>query len=141
MTRHPASGAPKPAVRRHGVAAVVLAESIVVIVYGFVLAIDTLVADPASLAGSASLALLVVLLGVGVGVVGVGVWRGQRWSRAPGVVWQFLQLAATLPALGSARDVGAPYLVVAAALVVASATVLIGLFLPGVIDDPDEATG
>lgn len=142
MTDDPGRDAGRGPMVRRGVAAAVLAESIVVVVYGFVLAIDTLVAKPVSMTASASLALLVVLLGVGVGVVGVAVWQGRRWSRAPALVWQFLQLAATLPALGSDREVATGYQALTGVLVAVAVLVVVGLFVPGVIDeDVDHGTG
>jgi hypothetical protein len=110
------------------VAVVVVAEAIVLIGSGSVLAIDILVANPTSRSSAAFLALVVVLLGAGVAAVGVGLWRAQRWSRAPALVWQVLQLAVAVPALGSPRPwIGIP-------LVVMAAVVVAGVFVPGVID-------
>ncbi len=133
MTHVPSGSSAGNRVVRRVVAATVLAESIVVVGYGFVLGIDTLVGSPVSRAGSAFLALLVVLLGAGVAAVGVGVWRGQRWSRAPALVWQVLQTAVAAPALESRPQVGVP-------LFVASVLVVVGLFVPGVLEDPADGS-
>lgn len=117
---------------RQAVAAIIGAESIVMVVYGFVLAIDTLVAKrTTTLATAAFLAVLVVLLGAGVGAVAVGVWRGQRWSRSPALVWQLLQASLALPAVGLSLQVKAP-------LLVSAVLVGVGLFLPGVVDEPQD---
>lgn len=112
---------------RRGVAVIVLAESIVVIGYGFVLGIGTLVGHPTSRDGSAFLALLVVVLGAGLVAVARGVLRAQRWSRAPALVWQLLQAAVAGPSLQARPALGVPLLVVAALGAV-------GLFVPGVVD-------
>jgi hypothetical protein len=116
-----------PRVRR-AVAGLVCTEAIVVIGYGFVLGIEILVAKATSRAGAAFLALVVVVLGVAVGAVGVGVRRGQRWSRAPALVWQVLQLAVAVPAVPSRPLIGVPLVLLAGAVVV-------GLYLPGVIEE------
>jgi peptidoglycan/LPS O-acetylase OafA/YrhL len=135
MTHEPITGARRASRVRRAVAAVVVSEAIVVIGYGFVLAIDTLVSNPTTRSGAAFMALIVVLLGAGVAGVGVAVWRAQRWSRAPALVWQVLQLAVAVPALGSPRPwIGAP-------LVVMAVAVIAGIFVPGVLDDPDEDGG
>jgi len=119
---------------RQIVAAIVCAESIVVIVYGFVLGIETLVDRPASFVGSAFLALLVVLLGAGVASVSLGLWRGQRWSRSPALVWQALQASVAVPALGPRPQIGVP-------LLVAAVLVVVGAFTPGVVEEsPDGRT-
>ena len=132
MTLEPTGDADGTHRVRQAVAGIIGAESIVMVVYGFVLGIDTLVAKPTtSLAAAAFLAVLVVLLGAGVGAVALGVWRGQRWARSPGLVWQALQASLALPAVGLTLQVKAP-------LLVAAVIVAVGLFLPGVVDEPED---
>jgi hypothetical protein len=94
------------------VAAAICAEAIVVIGYGFVLAIEILVAKATSRTGAAFLAVLVVVIGAG----------------APGLVWQVLQLAVATPAIGARPGLGIP-LAAVAALTGA------GLLVPGVVED------
>ena len=88
MSNEPSSSPRRTRRVRRLVAAIVLAESIVVIGAGFVLGISTLVGDPTSVTGSLAEAVFALVLGVAVAAVGRGVWLGQRWSRAPGLVWQ-----------------------------------------------------
>lgn len=128
MTREPTDGGHGTHRVRQAVATIVCAESIVVIVYGFVLGIETLVDRPATFVGSAFLALLVVLLGAGVASVSVGLWRGQRWSRSPALVWQLLQASVAVPALGPRPQIGVP-------LLVAAVLVVVGAFTPGVVEE------
>lgn len=134
MTRDPVDAGTQPNRARQVVATIVCAESIVVIVYGSVLGIGTLVSRPSSLLGSVVLSFLVVLLGVGVASVGVGIWRGQRWSRSPALVWQGLQAAVGVPALPVRPLIGVP-------LVLAAVLVAGGLFVPGVVEGPGERAG
>lgn len=131
MTHEPTGGFHETFRVRPAVAAIIGAESIVMVVYGFVLGIDTLVAKPTSLAGAAFLAVLVVLLGAGLGAVALGVWRGQRWSRSPALVWQALQASLALPAVGLPPQVKIP-------LLVAAVVAAVGVFLPGVVDEPQD---
>jgi hypothetical protein len=136
MTGVPNMDAPRTVRARRVVAMLVLAESIVVIGSGFVLALGILVARPTSRVGAGFLALLLLLLGCGVGAVGVAVWQGRRWARAPALVWQVLQLAVAAPALGAR-----PLFVVAligVPLVVLAVAVIVGVFVPGVIEAPPE---
>lgn len=131
MSNEPSSSPRRTRRVRRLVAAIVLAESIVVIGAGFVLGISTLVGDPTSVTGSLAEAVFALVLGVAVAAVGRGVWLGQRWSRAPGLVWQVLQVAVGAPALQNRPLVGYP-------LVVVAVLAAVGLLTPGVVEDPPD---
>jgi hypothetical protein len=130
MTAEPDAGSARTPRARRLVAAGIGAEAIVVIGYALVLAIAILVAKATSAPGAAFLAVLVAGIGVGVAALALGVWRGRRWARAPGLVWQVLQLAVAVPAVRSRPVVGIP-------LAALAGLVLVGLFVPGVVDDHD----
>jgi hypothetical protein len=131
MTHESSDATPRWAVVRRVVAAAMCSEAIVVIGAGFVLAIGTLLANASSRAGAAFMALLVLLAGGGLVVVALGLWRGRRAARAPALVWQVLQLAVAVPALGSRPLIGVP-------LIGLAVVVTAGLLIPGIVGDPRQ---
>jgi hypothetical protein len=87
-----------------GLALVVLAVSVVVV---------DLRGQAADRIGALVLGLTALALGAGLFAAAVGVARAQRWARSPAVVWQLIQLAVAVPALGSAPAVAVPAAVLA----------------------------
>lgn len=110
--------------------AVVLLEALVVAGYGVYLAWETVVAPAADRLGAAFLVLVVAVLATGLAALSRAVGRGLRGARAPVLVWQVLQASVAVPALSQRWYVAVPLLALCVAAVV-------GVFRPGVIEDPE----
>ena len=104
--------------------ALVVAEAVVLVGLALFLVVELFVAEAAEPGGAVGLAALTLVGGLGLLLCARGIHAGRRWSRAPTLTWQLLQLSVAVPLAGSERwYLGIP--AVLAALAVA------GLMLSG----------
>ncbi|MFI0419554.1 hypothetical protein [Spongiactinospora sp. 9N601] len=107
------------------VAAVVVAvEGLVALVLGGYVGVMTVVGKPSDLVTSIVVAAFGLLAGAGLLWVGWGLFTGQRWGRAPGVLTQIFALPVAITLIQSGQ--AAPGVPLAAVAVIG----LGGLFAP-----------
>lgn len=75
---------------------VIFAECALLAAASIYLIVETLVATPASLASAVALTVLTVIAAIWLAVIGVGLLRGNAWTRGGIVTWQVLQVAVAI---------------------------------------------
>ncbi len=116
---------------------VVLVEAACILVVVVLATFDAFSRGNRDIPASVANTLLLVLTGLGVGLCGWGVIHGRRWSRAPVLTWQLIQLLIAAPAVGHGDWFMGPFVLFS--LIAGGVALRRSLFQEdGVVDDDEN---
>jgi hypothetical protein len=85
-------------------AAIEALEGIAVVAVGLYVGVEAVVGNPNDLTSAVVLALMAIGAGVGIVAVSRGLWRAQRWGRAPALLTQIFAVIAAVSMIQSRRQ-------------------------------------
>jgi hypothetical protein len=103
-------------------AAIEALEGVVVLAIGLYVGVEAIAGSPNDLISAIVLALAAIGTGIAIVAVGRGLWRTQRWGRAPALLTQIFAVIAAISLIQTDRQAIGGVLVALA--VVAAATLL-----------------